>query len=136
MTDRQAAIYLVILVLVILFLSWGFWNRASHFTFKTYSTPSQVFSGGKASKGATFDNSEYQTYPPSVDLQEDYYGCIASECGGNTFDYGCLQQCHLKAFRRYMATPDHADWVCYRKRHDEKAYYECLANVYANYTFP
>jgi len=136
MAARASAIYLVVLVLVILFLVWGFWNRSSGFTFKTYPTPSQTFSGGKAPTGSTFDNSEYQTYPPSIDLQEDYYGCIAQECGGNTFDYPCLQRCHLKSYRRYMSTPDHADWVCYYKRHNEDEYYSCLANVYSDYKFP
>jgi len=135
MEARQSAIYFVVLVLVILFLVWGFWNR-SGFTFKTYPAPSQMISGGKAPKGATFNNSEYQTYPPSVDIQEDYYGCIARECGGDTFDYPCLQKCHLKSYRRYMSTPDHADWVCYYKRHNEDDYYKCLANVYSNYEFP
>lgn len=121
---------------MIFFLTRGFWSR-SGFTFKTYPTPSKTFpSGTKFPKGSTFSNADYQTYPPSVDIQSDYYGCIANECGGDTFDYECTQKCHLKSYRRYMTTPDHADWVCYRKRHDEDKYYECLANVYADYKFP
>ena len=38
-----------------------------------------------------FDNSMYQEDPPSVDLQENYFKCIAKECGGNTHDYDCLE---------------------------------------------
>jgi len=136
MADKQSALYVVVLILVILFLLWGFSTR-SKFTFKTYPTPSQTFSGPiKGPEGGSFNNSEYQTYPPSTDIQGDYYSCIAEECDGNTFDYPCLQRCHLKSYRRHMTTPDHADWVCYSHRHDEDKYYECLANVYANYYFP
>lgn len=135
MKAQESGIYLIVVVLVILFILWGFWN-SSGFTFKTYQTPSQ-YSGLPSKKGVgTFNNSEYQTYPPSVDLQSDYYKCIASECDGNTFDYPCLQRCHLKNYRRGMATPDHADWVCYYKRHNEDEYYACLANVYSDYKYP
>jgi len=101
----------------------------------TYPTPSRQFPGAKSGK-AEFDNSDYQTYPPSVDLQSQYYNCLAKECNGDTFDYPCLQKCRLKVYRRYSTYPDHADWTCYPYRNDQDKYYRCLANVYAQYRYP
>ncbi len=83
-----------------------------------------------------FDNTMYQYDPPSIDLQEDYFKCIARECGGNTHDYNCLEKCHLKAFRRDMMTLDRVDLVCHNYRNDEDAYYRCLDEVYADYKYP
>jgi len=143
METRSSALYLIVLVLVILFIVWGFWNRSnftfktpSGFSFKTYPTSSQTFDSGTPSGPPPFNNSEYQTYPPSVDIQEQYYQCVANDCAGDTYDYPCLQRCHLKTYRRYMNTPDIQDWVCYYHRHNEDDYYKCLANVYADYKYP
>ncbi len=136
MNTKQVAIYSIIIFLVIFFVIRGVWKR-SGFKFKEYTTPSQAYpKGTKFVEGSTFDNAEYQTYYPSVDMQSDYYQCIANECQGDTFNYSCLQRCHLKSYRRDMTSPDHADWVCYRKRFDEDEYYKCLANVYADYRYP
>lgn len=106
----------------------------SGFTFKFYKTPSKKFQG--VPQRDVFSNADYQTYPPSVNLQSDYYTCIAQVCGGNTFDYPCLEKCHLKAFRKHMRDLDHADLVCYDKRFKPEDYYKCLDRVYTDYKYP
>ena len=132
---QQKVLFTVIAIVMGFLLIWVLWGSHSNFTFKTYPTSSQIFLKS-TDDHVGFNNSEYQTYPPSTDIQGDYYSCIANECDGNTFDYACLQKCYLKSYRRHMSTPDHADWVCYRHRYDKDKYYQCLANVYADYKFP
>jgi len=127
-------IILLLVVIGVVFLCIYFSGSISGFTFKFYPTPSK--SVGGLPSGVAFSNAEYQDYPPSIDLQSDYYTCIAEACGGNTFDYPCLEKCHLKAFRRYMPGPDHADWVCYDKRFNPSEYYKCLDRVYTDYKYP
>ena len=98
------------------------------------------------SEDLTFNNSMYQYSNPSVPREDNYYECVAEECGGNAFDYHCLEKCHLKTFRHGMGdaigptdwthVKDHADLVCHNYRHDENAYYRCLDEIYADYRYP
>lgn len=144
MKTKDSTVLAVAILALVIFLVWGFWNRSnftyntpSGFSIKTYPTPSQELPEyPKLPQGATFNNSQYQTFPPSIDLQEQYYQCIAKECKGDTFDYPCLQRCRLKTYRRDLTTPNVDDWVCYYHRHNEDKYYKCLANVLADWKYP
>ncbi len=112
--DNNSALFLVVITIIIVAVLWC-------------ATKKDKF---------RFDNSMYQYSNPSLNREKYYYNCVGNECGGNTFDYPCLEKCHLKSFRHGMQTKDHADWVCYNYRNDKDAYYKCLDAVYADYRFP
>jgi len=86
--------------------------------------------------GFVFDNADYEYSNPSVIKEWYYANCVAKECGGNTFDYPCLEKCHLKTFRTGMLEKDIVDMVCEPYSSNEHAYYQCLDNVYADYKYP
>jgi len=98
------------------------------------------------SEDLNFNNSMYQYSNPSIPREDNYYSCVAKECAGDTFDYHCLEKCHLKTFRRGMGdaigptdwthVKDHADLVCHNYRKDQNAYYRCLDEIYADYRYP
>ena len=85
-----------------------------------------------------FNNGDYQYKPPSPITQNDYYKCLHNECSGNTYDYNCVEKCHLKAFRKDMenkptAAWDAQTWVCMSYSNDKESFYKCLDQVYADY---
>ena len=90
-----------------------------------------------------FDNSDYQYYPPPTTVQNKYYKGIQNECGGNTYDYNCLEKVHLKAFRGDMEKYPTSAWdaqthVCMSSPNvvDEQSLYKCLDGTYAGYKYP
>nr|QBK85700.1 MAG: hypothetical protein LCMAC101_02950 [Marseillevirus LCMAC101] len=89
-----------------------------------------------------FDNSDYQYDPPPITVQNNYYKGIQNECGGNTYDYDCLEKVHLKAFRGDMdkipGLWDAQTRVCMDSPNvvDERSFYRCLDGTYAGYQYP
>ena len=90
-----------------------------------------------------FNNADYQYYPPPITVQNKYYQGIQDECGGNTYDYDCLEKVHLKAFRGDMekyptSAWDAQTWQCMTSPNvkDEKSFYKCLDGTYAGYQYP
>ncbi len=90
-----------------------------------------------------FGNADYQYKPPPPTVQNNYYKGIQNECGGNTYDYNCLEKVHLKAFRGDMENQPTAAWdaqthVCMNSPDviDEFSLYRCLGGTYADYRYP
>ncbi len=90
-----------------------------------------------------FDNADYQYDPPPITVQNKYYKGIQNECGGNTYDYNCLEKVHLKAFRGDMEKYPTSAWdaqtyVCMSSPDvkDEESFYKCLDGTYAGYQYP
>lgn len=69
----------------------------------------------------------FQGMPPSLRVENSYHQCI-HESGGDYGDYGQRQRCYIKTLKD--GTYDKADLMCWRHRHDEKAYYNCLDGIY------
>jgi hypothetical protein len=97
----------------------------------------------KNSDNYQFGNADYQYSPPPITVQNKYYEGIQNECGGNTYDYNCLEKVHLKAFRGDMENLPTAGWdaqthVCMNSPNvvDEDSFYRCLDGTYADYKYP
>jgi hypothetical protein len=91
---------------------------------------------GGCAETFTFNNSQYQYGNPNLKREYNYYKCLQDECGGDTHNYGCLEKCHLKTYRRGMKAPDIKDLVCQSYSGDTDAYYRCLDAVYTDYKYP
>lgn len=96
-----------------------------------------IFPMNKNKDSFVWGNKDYQYFPPNIETQDDYYDCILKECGGNTYDFACLEACHIKSFRKNLtetgpATWDAQTWVC-GQFSDKDSFYKCLDRVYSDY---
>lgn len=75
----------------------------------------------------------YQNLPPSLTVENNYHGCVLTECKGDYDNYECRQKCYIKTMKN--GTLDKADLICHNilQEKGEDAYYQCLDSVYGNY---
>lgn len=102
-----------------------------------------IWASGCSKDKYKFNNADYQYYPAPITVQNKYYEGIQNECGGNTYDYDCLQKVRFKSFRGDMqnlptSAWDAQTWVCKTDPNvkDEESFYRCLGGVYADYKYP
>ena len=76
----------------------------------------------------------FEGMPPSLAVENRYHELIQQDCGGNYNDYKCRQRVYYKAMKD--GTYDKADLICWSKRDDADAYYDCLDGIYGNFLGP
>lgn len=74
-----------------------------------------------------FNNSDYQEFPPSLNLERDFFKCVKEKCQDTDENKRCLAYCYISTHRKGMDTMDIASWNCL----NDKDYDKCLLRNYA-----
>ena len=108
------------------------------FSYPEYKMPAEYdFSkcGGDGfdfAEGYSFDNSDYQYFPPTLPYEKEYFECVKKECGGSDEDQQCLYRCYVKSHRKAMENQDIPGLVCARWWTDPERYNNCLTWAYSH----